>query len=30
VDLVEKHLDFLSDDDRRWLMAGTAEKLFFL
>jgi len=29
LDLVRKHLDFLSADDRDWLLRGTAEAFFF-
>ena len=29
IDLVRKHLDFLSDDDKEWLLRKTAEKFFF-
>jgi predicted TIM-barrel fold metal-dependent hydrolase len=29
VDLVRKHLDFLTDDDRDWLLRSTAEDFFF-
>jgi predicted TIM-barrel fold metal-dependent hydrolase len=29
IDLVRKRLDFLSDDDREWLLRKTAEKFFF-
>lgn len=29
IDLVRKHLDFLSDDDRDWLLRRTAEEFFF-
>lgn len=29
VDLVRKHLDFLSDEDRDWLLRRTAEEFFF-
>ena len=29
IDLVAKKLDFLSDDDREWLLRKTAEKFFF-
>jgi predicted TIM-barrel fold metal-dependent hydrolase len=29
IDLVRKHLDFLTDDDRDWLLRKTAEKFFF-
>ena len=29
VDLVRKKLDFLSDDDKEWLLRKTAEKFFF-
>ncbi len=29
IDLVRKHLDFLSDDDKNWLLRRTAEDFFF-
>ena len=29
VDLVTKHLEFLSAEDRNWLMRGTAERFYF-
>ncbi|GIW80461.1 MAG: amidohydrolase [Gemmatales bacterium] len=29
IDLVRKHLDFLSDEDREWLLRKTAEEFFF-
>src|SRR5204862_1348071 len=29
IDLVKKGLDFLSDDDKEWLLRKTAEKFFF-
>ncbi|WP_235905198.1 amidohydrolase family protein [Tautonia marina] len=29
IDLIQSHLDFLDDDDRQWLLAGTAESLLF-
>jgi predicted TIM-barrel fold metal-dependent hydrolase len=29
IDLVKKHLDFLTADDREWLLRKTAEKVFF-
>jgi predicted TIM-barrel fold metal-dependent hydrolase len=29
IDMVRKHLDFLSDDDKEWLLRKTAEKFFF-
>jgi predicted TIM-barrel fold metal-dependent hydrolase len=29
IDLVRKHLDFLSADDKEWLLTKTAEKFFF-
>jgi predicted TIM-barrel fold metal-dependent hydrolase len=29
IDLVRKHLEFLSDDDRDWLLRRTAEEFFF-
>jgi predicted TIM-barrel fold metal-dependent hydrolase len=29
VDLVRRHLDFLTDDDREWLLRKTAERFFF-
>jgi predicted TIM-barrel fold metal-dependent hydrolase len=29
IDLVQSRLDFLSADDRRWLLTGTAERVFF-
>jgi predicted TIM-barrel fold metal-dependent hydrolase len=29
LDLVRQHLDFLSADDRDWLLRGTAEAFFF-
>lgn len=29
IDLVRKHLDFLTDDDRDWLLRRTAEEFFF-
>jgi predicted TIM-barrel fold metal-dependent hydrolase len=29
VDLAERHLDFLSSDDKEWLLSKTAERFFF-
>ena len=29
IDLVRKRLDFLTDDDREWLLRKTAEEFFF-
>src|SRR5581483_2046410 len=29
IELVQKKLDFLGDDDREWLLRKTAEKFFF-
>ena len=29
IDLVRKHLDFVTDDDREWLLRKTAEGFFF-
>jgi predicted TIM-barrel fold metal-dependent hydrolase len=29
IELVRKHLDFLGDDDKEWLLRKTAEKFFF-
>ncbi|WP_315852108.1 amidohydrolase family protein [Tautonia rosea] len=29
IDLIQTQLDFLDDDDRRWLLTGTAESLLF-
>ena len=29
IDLVRERLDFLTDEDRKWLLAGTAERVFF-
>jgi len=29
IDLIRKHLDYLSDDDRDWILHGTAERLLF-
>ncbi|MEW4567416.1 amidohydrolase family protein [Tautonia sp. JC769] len=29
IDLIRSHLDFLDDDDRRWLLTRTAEELLF-
>lgn len=30
IDLIKKKLDFLSDDEREWLLRKTAEKFFFI
>jgi predicted TIM-barrel fold metal-dependent hydrolase len=29
IDLIRVRLDFLTDEDRQWLLRGTAERLFF-
>jgi predicted TIM-barrel fold metal-dependent hydrolase len=29
IELVRSRLDFLSDDDRQWLLRKTAERVFF-
>ena len=29
IDLIRKHLDFLTDDDKEWLLRKTAEAFFF-
>ena len=29
IDLIKKRIDFLSADDRQWLLRKTAEKVFF-
>jgi len=29
IDLIRARLDFLSDEDRRWLLRRTAERVFF-
>jgi hypothetical protein len=29
IDLVKKGLDFLSDDDKEWMLRKTSEKFFF-
>jgi predicted TIM-barrel fold metal-dependent hydrolase len=29
LDLIRRHLPFLSDADKRWILCGTAERLFF-
>jgi predicted TIM-barrel fold metal-dependent hydrolase len=29
IDLIRKHLDFLKDEDKEWLLRRTAEEFFF-
>ena len=29
ISLIRDRLDFISDEDKEWILGGTAEKLFF-